>query len=66
MAKGMEKLQALLTGNGRGLVNVKFFPGMGRGLTEDQLAEAACDLLGGDLNEFVDNPPRSGVPKSSL
>lgn len=66
MAKGMEKLQALLTGNGRGLVNVKFFPSPGCGLTEDQFAEAACDLLSGDLNGFVDNPPRSGVAKSSL
>lgn len=66
MEKGMEKLQALLCADGRELVNIKFFPGSGRGLTPDSLADAACELLAVDLGNLVDNPPLSGLAKTSL
>ena len=66
MTKGMEKLQALLTRDGRELVNIKFFPGTGRGLTSDQLAEAAAELLDVDVANIVENPPLTGLDKASL
>ena len=66
MSKGMDDLQTLLSGNGRELVNVKFFPGTGRGLSDGQMAEAACDLLRVDFDNLVDNPPVSGVSAASL
>ncbi len=65
MIKGMEKLQTLLTSGGGELVNVKFFPGNGRGVTADQMAEAACELLACDRENLSDNPPKSGLVKAS-
>ncbi len=65
--KGMERLHCLLNDKGRQLVNVKFFPGSGRGLTDSQLAEAACEMLTGlDFDNLVDGPPFSGVVKGSF
>jgi hypothetical protein len=65
--RGMEKLHSLLVAEGRELVNIKFFPGSDRGLTADQLAEAAQAALAAALNsELVDNPPVSGQAKSSI
>ncbi len=67
MEKGMEKLQALLSAEGRELVNIKFFPGSGRGATPDSLAGAACELLVVvDFDNLVDNPPFSGLRRTSL
>lgn len=66
MKKGMDQLQALLSGDGRELINVKFFPGNGRAVTADQLGEAACELLGSDFANLVDNPPISGIVKASF
>ena len=66
MSKGMENLHTLLSGDGRELVNVKFFPGTSRGVTDSQLAEAASELLRVDFEHLVDNPPMSGIAKASI
>lgn len=64
---GMEKLHSLLFKRGRELVNLKFLPGTGRGLTANQLGEAAADALQSALNgDLVDCPPMSGRKKTSL
>jgi len=63
MSQGMEQLQALLSKDGRELINIKFFPANGKNVTEDELAKAAVELLEGDP---VDNPPVSGIAKASI
>lgn len=64
---GMEKLHSLLFGEGRELVNIKFFPGSDRELTADRLCNAAADALRIVLNgDRQDTPPVSGRPKTSL
>lgn len=65
--RGLEKLHSLLNAEGRELVNIKFIPGTERGLTADQLAEAAQAALSAALaGDLVDNPPMSGQAKSSI
>lgn len=42
---GQEKLHSVLFVEGMELVNVKFFPGTGRGLSADTLAAEAAEAL---------------------
>jgi hypothetical protein len=64
---GKEKLLSLLFGEGRELVNIKFFPGTDRGLTSDQLCGEAESMLRAAMNgNLVDNPPLSGRRKTSI
>lgn len=42
---GQERLHSVLFAKGMELVNVKFFPGTGRGLTADTLAAEAAEAL---------------------
>jgi hypothetical protein len=64
---GKEKLLSLLFGDGRELVNIKFFPGTDRGLTSDQLCGEAEGMLRAALTgELIDNPPLSGRQKTSI
>lgn len=61
------KLHSLLFGEGRELVNIKFFPGTERGLTVSQLAEAAQAALSAALAEGpINNPPVSGAKSQTL
>lgn len=65
--RGLEKLHSLLNAEGRELVNIKFIPGTDRGLTPEQLAEAAHTALSAALaGNLVDAPPLSGRVKSSI
>ena len=65
--RGMEKLRAFLFRNGRKLVNIKFFPGTGRGLTADQMGAAAEAALASALASDMKNlPPKSGRKASTL
>lgn len=67
MKSGMEKLHSLLFEEGRGLENIKFFPGTDRGLTPDQMCEAAQAAIHAALARGPhDNPPTSGRKKTSL
>lgn len=64
---GKHKLLSLLFGEGRELVNIKFFPGTDRGLTSDQLCgEAEAMIRAAIAGNLVDNPPLSGRKKSSI
>jgi hypothetical protein len=64
---GMARLHSLLFTGERELVNIKFFPGSDRGLTPDQLGEAAHKALSAALAAGpVDNPPLSGRKKTSI
>lgn len=63
----MERLHSFLVEEGRELVNIKFFPGTGRGISSEQVAEAAEGAIrraftGG----LVDRPPISPRAKTSL
>lgn len=68
--RGMDKLHSLLFEGEGELVNVKFFPGSGRGLTRDQLAEAGADMIRAAqdawMNRVPSNPPRTNVEKAQL
>lgn len=68
MAKsGKEKLLSLLFNGERELMNIKFFPGTGRGLTSDQMCDVASGAIESALARGpVDNPPMSGRSKSVL
>ncbi len=67
---GMKKLHTLLFDGEGELVNVKFFPGSGRGLTRDQLADAGADMISAAReawkNGMPSNPPKTGVEKTPL
>lgn len=64
---GKEKLLALLSGESRKLVNVKFMPGTDRGLTADQIAGTAADALEAAFSKgLIHEPPMSGLPKITL
>jgi len=68
--RGMEKLHSLLFDGEGELVNVKFFPGNGRGLTRDQLADAGADMISAARDAWKrgvpSNPPRTNVAKTQL
>ena len=68
--KGMEKLHSLLFGGEDELVNVKFFPGSGRGVTRDQLADAVADMIQAARDaweqEIPSNPPKTNMSKAHL
>jgi hypothetical protein len=62
-----KELHALLFEEGRELVNIKFIPGPARGLTANQLLSTAAEAVRGALaGELVNNPPLSGLQKSSI
>ncbi|MEZ5752287.1 MAG: hypothetical protein R3D60_10080 [Paracoccaceae bacterium] len=66
----MDKLDSLLF-NGEGeLVNVKFFPGNGRDLTRDKLADAGAEMIRSAKEAWKDgipsNPPRTNAVKRML
>lgn len=67
---GMSRLHALLFGEDRSLVNVKFFPGNGRDLTRDHLAEAGASMIKSACEAWENgkqsNPPRTKMIKSQL
>lgn len=64
---GKQKLLSLLFGEGRKLVNIKFFPGTDRGITSDQLCGEAEAMIRAALSgNLVDKPPLSGRRKSSI
>lgn len=64
---GKEKLLSLLFDEGRELINFRFFPGTGRGITADQMCEAAANAINSALDKgLVDNPPLSGRVSSIL
>jgi hypothetical protein len=63
---GAEELHSLLGESGQ-LVNVKFFPGMRRGLTVAALcAEAAAALRQAAMMGDVDSPPATGRVRRHL
>ena len=63
---GKESLLSLLFDHGRELTNIKFFPGTARGITADQMCEAATNAIKSALAKGpVDDPPLSGR-KSSI
>lgn len=68
MSEGsVEKLHSLLNDEGRELVNVKFFPGLARGLTSEKMAEAARVALASAQSSNLRNaPPATGVTASTL
>lgn len=62
-----DRLDSILFGEGRELINIKFFPGTDRGLTASQLRDAAADALeavfkGGCKHQ----PPVTGKKASRL
>jgi hypothetical protein len=59
--RSMDQLHDFLSSGKRELVNVKFFPGSNRGLTSEQLASAAMELLSDKDSDLTNNPPVSGV-----
>lgn len=67
---GMTKLHSLLFTGEEKLVNVKFFPGDGRGLTCDDLADAGADMISAARKAFhsglPSNPPRTLREKTPL
>jgi hypothetical protein len=67
---GKERLHSLLFGGEGELVNVKFFPGNGRGLTLDKLSGAAADMIQTAQSAWRDqvpsNPPVTGMEKRNL
>ena len=65
---GMDELLTLLfNSEGRELKNIKFFPGTDRGLTSDQMGEAAAKAIKSALAKGPkDNPPHSGRERSIL
>lgn len=64
---GKDELLTLLFDEGRELMNIKFFPGTARGLTSDQMCEAAANAIRSALAKGpVDNPPLSGRVRSIL
>ncbi len=64
--RGMEEIHKLLSGEGRTLKNIKFFPGNDRGLTSEQLAHEAQVMLEAALASGRDAPPVSGVEAIDL
>lgn len=68
--RGMDKLHSLLFSGEGELINVKFFPGNGRGLTRDQLANAGADMIHSAQEAWEEgiasNPPRTNAAKSQL
>ena len=61
------KLHSLLFDEERELVNIKFFPGTDRGLTANQLSDAAADAIRSVLSRKVShNPPSTGQQKVQL
>ena len=60
-------LHSLLFEEGRELVNIKFFPGTDRGLTANQLSDAAAAVIRSVLSrEMSHNPPTTGQRKVQL
>ena len=70
LENGMSKLHSLLFTSEEELVNVKFFPGNGRGLTRDQLADAGADMIQAAHDAWSagrpSNPPRTNVERTPL
>lgn len=63
----MEALHSFLNEDGRELVNIKFFPGSARGLTNAQVAEEAQDAIARAIHRGLkDEPPISGREKASF
>lgn len=68
---GRDRLQSLLFGEeGSTLVNVKFFPGNGRGLTAEVLSEAGYNFIATAQQAWRDRvpsrPPVTGREKRQL
>lgn len=64
---GMDRLLSLLFEGEKELVNIKFVPGTDRGLTGDQMCDAAHDALKAIFAAGVtDNPPMSGREQLTL
>ena len=67
---GRDQLHSLLFGGEGELINVKFFPGNGRGLTVDKLSGAAADMLETAFDAWKNNvpsaPPATGMGKRQL
>lgn len=64
---GKEKLLSLLFNDERELVNLRFFPGINRGLTADEMCEEAHFSLAAALSRgAVDQPPLSGRVAAAL
>lgn len=59
--RSMDQLHDFLSSGKRELVNVKFFPGSNRGLTSEQLASAALELLADQDTDLTNSPPVSGL-----
>lgn len=54
---GKQKLRSLLFDGEKDLVNLKLFPGTGRGLSASALAEAAADALRDASEAWRNNVP---------
>ena len=69
MKKGMQGLHSVLF-DSDDLENVKTTSGHERGLTRDQFAEAAADMVKAARDAWArgtaSNPPRTGMPKAHL
>lgn len=67
MSSGAAQLSSLLFDEGRELVNFKFLPGNGRGLTADQMQEEAARVIRSAISKGpVHNPPVTGRAKRSI
>lgn len=66
-ANGMEAFHSFLKEEGRSLVNIKFFPGTGRGIRPECMAgEAKAAIKRAFASGLKDVPPVSGLVKASL
>ena len=70
MKKGMQRLHSVLFDSEEDLVNFKATPGNDRGMTRDQFAEAAADMVRTAREAWArgaaSNPPRTGTPGAQL
>lgn len=66
MTESKSTLHSLLFEEGRELENIKFFPGDSRGLTAEQLKDAAASSIARALKSGGNVPPRTGVAKCKL
>lgn len=67
MTSETDKLHSLLFEGVRELVNIRFFPGTNRGLTDQQMRdEAAIGIAAAFERGSIDSPPMSGQEKTIL
>jgi len=64
---GEERLHSLLFEEGRELLNIKFLPGVNRGLTPAEMSSEADGVIrSARAKGPVDQPPMSGIEKTHV